>query len=77
MAFSALPLALMLANEFRDQIGIKKAVPTAVENGVLEAVATHGQAVVTGAAVAHIGAAIRVFVDEDEAAAAGNTLEDY
>jgi hypothetical protein len=29
------------------------------------------------AAVAHIGAAILVFVDEDKTATTGNTLEDY
>ncbi|WP_404863553.1 hypothetical protein [Georhizobium sp. MAB10] len=77
MAFSALPLALMLANEFRDQIGIKKAVAQAIEDCVLEAVAAHGLAGVAGATVANIGAAILVCVDEDEAAATDNTLEDY
>ncbi|AZN70539.1 hypothetical protein D5400_03960 [Georhizobium profundi] len=42
------PLALILTDEFCDEVGMKKTVAQAIEHCVFEVVATHGQAVVTG-----------------------------
>nr|WP_245451376.1 hypothetical protein [Georhizobium profundi] len=76
LAAQPVPFALILADEFRNEIGMKKAVAQPVEDRLFEAVAAHGQAVVASTAVADIGAAILVLVDEDKTATTNPTLDD-